>query len=617
MTEYPDPYWAEWGQSIITKYNLVEGPKGEWHGPCPSCGYNDWPSTRFWISEYQGLVKTFCRQCNDFKAIQNEMQHDGVWPVPKFTPLYSNKRETSASDFDNVVQLEPVTNPETYIERKQIELIGAELEGNTVIVPLWNFDQKRIGEQRICPKGTKKFNSGLTKNDAFGIIGQLALGEAWVTEGYATGVSVHMATNQPVIFALDAHTLPQICATISLQWPHIRLRVAGDNDKPGIAACHASQKPYSLPDIEGSDWNDVHVQQGLDAVKQGLSKLHRPYVKPKPPALFTHVDELVIKKPDWLMEGLIERDTLAMCFGASNSGKTFLVLDMALSVSTGRDWNGHAVQQGSVFYLAGEGGNGLARRVAAWKAHNGVGQGQAQFYKSNKAVVLSEPDAVTEMKNAIDALAKNAGTPALIVVDTLARALGGAEESSGTDMNLLIGELDELRMKYPGVTVLLVHHTGHANKERGRGASNITAAVDHEFRVEQWGEDELAKVVLTWTKQKEDAFPEPKAFVKLPIELMTPDQEEVSSIVLEYTPDMPMNDGSNGISKSQKAVLDLFDTLQEHGEVARNELRDEYMDKYATDSKHADKNRFNRNLTKLIEREILQQKDEILSRVEG
>jgi len=40
------------------------------------------------------------------------------------------------------------------------------------------------------------------------------------------------------------------------------------------------------------------------------------------------------------------------------------------------------------------------------------------------------------------------------------------------------------------------------------------------------------------------------------------------------------------------------------------------MDRFATDSKHADKNRFNRNLAKLIEGEILTQQNEVLSRVE-
>ena len=183
-------------------------------------------------------------------------------------------------------------------------------------------------------------------------------------------------------------------------------------------------------------------------------------------------------------------------------------------------------------------------------------------------------------------------------------------------MNLLIGELDGLRERYKDMVVLLVHHTGHSNKERGRGASNITAALDHEFRVEQWGEDELEKIIVTWTKMKEDAFPPQMAFLKLPVELMTPELEEVSSIVLQKTEDVPKGDPEGSMNKSQRAVMDLFESMQEHGEVSRSELKNAYINRHGTGEKYNDRKRFNHNIKKLIEEEILQQNDEILSRAE-
>ncbi len=612
MKDFPQPYWSEWSDQIITKYSLREGPKGEWHGACPNCGHNDWPSTRFWISEHQGLVKVFCRQCNDFKSITAEMAHDGVWPV--LTKQYEYRPKPSVSDFGNVVKLD--TTAKDYIQAKGIELINAQMDGNTVVVPLYNYEGKVVGEQRIQPCGSKKFNSGLKKDDAFGVIGQLKPGPVWVTEGYATGVSVHLATQETVVFALDAGTLPKVCNKINCTWPDIDLRVAGDNDEPGIAAAHAAKQPYSLPPVDNWDWNDLHLANGLDAVREGLQRLQDAYTEPERPALFTHIDQLKIRKPEWLIEGLLEQDTLAMCFGSSGSGKTFLVLDLALCVATGRAWNGYATKKKPVFYLAGEGGNGLARRIAAWKKHNNVEAGEAEFYKSNRAVVLSEPEQVKHMVEQIDDMIEAKGVPGMLVVDTLARSLGASEESSGTDMNLLIGELDGLRERYKDMVVLLVHHTGHANKERGRGASNITAALDHEFRVEQSGEDELAKVIVTWTKMKEDAFPPQMAFLKLPVELMTPELEEVSSIVLQKTEDVPNGDPEGSMNKSQRAVMELFESMQEHGEVNRAELKDAYISRHGTGEKYNDRKRFNHNIKKLIEQEMLQQNDEVLRRAE-
>ena len=37
------------------------------------------------------------------------------------------------------------------------------------------------------------------------------------------------------------------------------------------------------------------------------------------------------------------------------AGKTFLVLDMALSIATGKTFHDHNVAKGTVFYIAGEG----------------------------------------------------------------------------------------------------------------------------------------------------------------------------------------------------------------------------------------------------------------------
>ena len=140
MTDFPQPYWSEWADKIISKYSLREGPKGEHHGACPSCGHNDWPSTRFWISEHNGLVKVFCRQCNDFKAITDEMAHDGVWPVKQ--KQYEYRPKPSINDFANVVQLDTSPNATDYIQRKGIKLIGASMEGDTVVVPLYNYEGK-------------------------------------------------------------------------------------------------------------------------------------------------------------------------------------------------------------------------------------------------------------------------------------------------------------------------------------------------------------------------------------------------------------------------------------------------------------------------------------------
>ena len=68
---------------------------------------------------------------------------------------------------------------------------------------------------------------------------------------------------------------------------------------------------------------------------------------------------------DYVVKGCIDEGALALIYGARNCGKTFLALDLALSVATGLSWNGHPVRDGFVAYVAAESGYRIQRRVRA------------------------------------------------------------------------------------------------------------------------------------------------------------------------------------------------------------------------------------------------------------
>ena len=67
------------------------------------------------------------------------------------------------------------------------------------------------------------------------------------------------------------------------------------------------------------------------------------------------LSEIEFKKPDWLIKPLFEKDTLAMVFSDPGGRKTFLAIDIACSVATGKNFHGMKVSQGLVIYIAGEG----------------------------------------------------------------------------------------------------------------------------------------------------------------------------------------------------------------------------------------------------------------------
>jgi len=214
--------------------------------------------------------------------------------------------------------------------------------------------------------------------------------------------------------------------------------------------------------------------------------------------------------PDWLLHGTLERDTLALVFGDPGCGKTFMAFDWAARIATGTPWRGHEVKAAPVFYVAGEGRRGLGRRIRAWEQHNGVKIARGSMF-IGPAVAVTDVRQLSELIAAIDAQKK----PGLIVLDTLARCFGGGDENATQDMSRFVAACDVLR-NYYGCTILIVHHTGHTEKGRARGAMALNAALDAEYRLNR----SESGLTLTATKLKDADPPTPLGMnlvsVKLP-----------------------------------------------------------------------------------------------------
>lgn len=267
------------------------------------------------------------------------------------------------------------------------------------------------------------------------------------------------------------------------------------------------------------------------------------------------------KPPQWLVRGLLERDALALVFGDPGCGKSFWALDLALCVSTGTSHHGNAVEQGPVVYIAGEGQNGIKRRLMAWTEARGISHEEVPLYLSLVPAAMTDTEEAEHMLNAIDELASDTGTPVLVVIDTLARNFGPADENSTKDMGLFIQAADKIRSRYQA-TVLLVHHSGHSDKTRARGAMALKGALDAEYRMDR---DEEGTIRLEATKMKEAEHPEPIAFrlrsVDLP--LADPETGEVcTSAFLDLTTyEPPARKGTRGRGKHQTRALEILGDL--------------------------------------------------------
>lgn len=177
--------------------------------------------------------------------------------------------------------------------------------------------------------------------------------------------------------------------------------------------------------------------------------------------------------PEWLIDGVVQRDTLALVVGAQETYKSFVAIDMAMSIGEGLPWQGHACKQGTTVYVSAEGGSGLGLRVQAWETFNGI-ESKSCFFLADQAPQFLDGRQGGDVEELLLSLADLDPPPVLIVVDTLARVMVGHDENSTQDMGMLIATADRLRQA-TGVTVVLVHHN---NKLGGiRGNTSLTGAV--------------------------------------------------------------------------------------------------------------------------------------------
>lgn len=280
---------------------------------------------------------------------------------------------------------------------------------------------------------------------------------------------------------------------------------------------------------------------------------------------------------DWLVENLITSESLASIIGASGSGKSFIALDLALSIAAGHPYHGHPVKQGSVLYMAGEGITGLQKRAAAWCLTNNQ-KTNGNFLIHEGGMDLANPDCLEAYAEAL--ATQLTITPSLIVIDTLARYALSAEENSNTEMSLFVENLAAQFQRRLGAAVLIVHHTGK-HSSSARGASSLNAAVDHEFKVRKLPADPTfdglcAALENTKAKETEEA---PTMTFELDKQDLTLSCGHVETSLVPR-----LRSSSNGSTATELclsgAVQVLYDTIEHYPTIpTRLQVREVYQDR--------------------------------------
>jgi hypothetical protein len=232
---------------------------------------------------------------------------------------------------------------------------------------------------------------------------------------------------------------------------------------------------------------------------------------------FTHADNLSNEEGAFdFVEDVFTDSAASVIYGASNSGKTFLAIDLGAHVATGREWQGKEVEQGAVLYVALEGRQGAVNRIKAMKLTGILPEASPFFVCFSPLDLLNpyHPAAISRMVKDVSEEAKL--SVRFVIIDTMARAMAGGDENSGKDMGLAVATIDAVRAE-TGAHVCIIHHCGKDAARGARGHSCLRAAIDTEIEVIHPDGDKYRTVSVV--KQRDLAPIPPLCFSLEPVQV--------------------------------------------------------------------------------------------------
>ena len=256
-----------WADTIFPRFNIDVRFKKK--TPCPACGGRD----RFRYDDKNGNGDYICQHCgagDGFSLIQ-KCTHlsfpDTIAEVAAIVGLDATSNITDADrekwrkekelrdkeqrELERKLQENIARKAESifrnaylgdfslYLKNKQIDKdpkIKITHDGN-LLIPAYDEHGKMWNVQTITPDGQKFFitDAGGRTGGCFFMIGEVQpdLYDAHIiciAEGYATGMSIHMAAGHPVALSFVANNLPKVGAALRRKYPKAVFVYCADDD---------------------------------------------------------------------------------------------------------------------------------------------------------------------------------------------------------------------------------------------------------------------------------------------------------------------------------------------------------------------------------------------------
>ena len=183
--------------------------------------------------------------------------------------------------------LPPAPADHPYLVRKGVQPHGIRIKAGSLVVPLYDGKGQLWSWQTIDAAGRKRFYKG---GRAFGLFftfaqpGQLeAANTILICEGWATGATLHEATELPVAAAMNCGNLLPVAQALHGKYPQCRLVICADDDwktagNPGVTEAEKAARFVGAAVVvplwsgergeKDTDFNDLAQAEGLDTVRR-------------------------------------------------------------------------------------------------------------------------------------------------------------------------------------------------------------------------------------------------------------------------------------------------------------------------------------------------------------
>lgn len=243
---------------------------GDWTGELEQISWHDNQS----FNSYSGD-----RKRREWQEIQRQRRHAEHLIYLE----QQNAKEKAKIELSTAIQC----TKSKYLDRKKLSsrLNIFYNKYDQIIIPISSTAGEITSLQYICYDGKKRFLQGGQIRGCFHQIGDKIGSFAYICEGYATGLTVHEITKEPVIVCFSAGNIIPLLDNMKKKYPDTAFVIAGDNDahrERNIGkekAEEASKKfniQYIIPQFKDittlpTDWNDLYLLEGSEEVLKQLT----------------------------------------------------------------------------------------------------------------------------------------------------------------------------------------------------------------------------------------------------------------------------------------------------------------------------------------------------------